>query len=108
MRNKLLVNLAVIFFILLISSSNQAEIDNLNSQIADLQSELDDCNYELEEATEKLSTLEDYTTELGSELDDLKSEIDDFTWEDWQSNVWDIESEMSDEDSAFDNLQYEF
>ena len=45
MRNKLLVNLAVIFFILLISSCNQAEIDNLNSQIADLQSELDDCNY---------------------------------------------------------------
>ena len=56
----------------------------------------------------KISKLKKHTSELGDELGDLRSEVDDFTWENWQSNVWDVESEMSDVESVFDNLQYEF
>lgn len=86
----------------------QYELETLQTENDDLQSELDDCNYELEEAQQKISNLEEYANNLGDELSSLKSEIDDFWWEDWQVNVYDVESKFRNVENAFEELEAEF
>lgn len=91
-----------------LTSCNGEQINELEYEVESLQSEVDDLRYELEEAQQKISNLEDRSNALDSELSSLESEINDFQWQDWQSNVYDVEWKFRNVISAFEELRAEF
>ena len=106
-------------FFLVLQSCNQSEIARLESDNYDLVNQnsdlefqiynLQERNNELQERNNELLDviyqIESATSDLEWELNRLSGEVDDFGWEEWRTNVWDVENQLFRVKSSFDELQ---
>ena len=101
--------------IIFLQSCSQSEIDSLKNEVYNLENEVSDIEYEMSELQDVYDNLTStmYEIELaGDELEwqiqNLRSEIDEFSWQDWETNVWDVDNQMYQVESALSDLQYQF
>ena len=80
---------------------NQSEITRLESEIFDLIQKQSDLEFQISSLEERnyellnvIYDIESASSDLDWELDRLSSEVDDFEWEEWRTNVWDIENQV--------------
>lgn len=104
--------LLVIILISGLQSCNQSEIKSLENEIYYLESKNSDLEYQVsnlqdrsDELLDIIYQIESATSDLEWELNRLSSEVDDFGWEDWRTNVWDVENQLYNVKSSFYDLE---
>ena len=100
------------FLLIGLLSCNKSKIEELENEIYYLENENSDLEYQVsnledrnDELLDVIYQIESSTSGLEWELDRLSSEVDDFGWEDWRTNVWDVENQLSSVKSSFYDLQ---
>ena len=74
-------------------SCNADEIKKLKREISNLEDEVEECKYSKEELEYKIDELESLAQKVEYSISDIRDEVDDFDYEDWQDNVYDVDSE---------------